>query len=109
MAVGMTITVITACMGKRRGDGDLKRYLETNTVFYDPDNVPDSQQWIVIDTMMPIGMGAAGCRLWRNAGAWKPLRPPNNLSIPGRYAMHAFLKCALFMAALVTNWRWCNA
>ena len=98
MAVGMIITVITACMGK--GPGDLKRYLETNTVFYDPDNVPDSQQWTVIDTMMPIGMGAAGCRLWRNAGAWDPLRPPNNLSIPGRYAMHAFLKCALFLAAL---------
>ena len=53
MAVGMTITVITTCMGKRRGDGDLKRYLETNTVFYDPDNVPDSQLWTGIDTMIP--------------------------------------------------------
>ena len=44
MAVGMIITVVTACMGKRRGDGDLKRYLETNTetntVFYDPETFP---------------------------------------------------------------------
>ena len=90
MAVGMVITVAAAYLEKRSADGDddasLKRYLETNTVFYvavavliaflwnwfshlDPDNVPDGQLWIVIDTMMPIVMGVAGCRLWRNAGS----------------------------------------
>ena len=90
MAVGMIIIVIAAYVEKRRTDGepdaDLKRYLETNTVFYgavaifivffwnwfsnlDPDNVPDGQLWIVIDTMMPIVMGVAGCRLWRSGNA----------------------------------------
>ena len=90
VGAGMIITVIAAYVEKRRTDGDadagLKRYLETNAVFYgavaifivfywnwfsnlDPDNVPDGQLWIVIDTMMPIVMGVAGCRLWRNAEA----------------------------------------
>ncbi len=90
MGAGMIITVIAAYLEKQRSDRDagpdLKRYLETNAVFYgavaifivffwnwfsslDPDNAPDGQMWIVIDTMMPIVMGVAGCRLWRNAGA----------------------------------------
>ncbi len=92
MGAGMIITVTAAYLEKRRSDGDagndLKRYLETNAVFYgavaifivffwnwfsslDPDNVPDGQLWIVINTLMPIVMGVAGCRLWRNAGDQK--------------------------------------
>jgi hypothetical protein len=88
MAVAMLITLAAACAEKRRIDGDretdLKRYLEANTVFYgavavfilyfwnwfsslSPNNVPDSQFWVVIDILMPIVMGVAGCRMWRNA------------------------------------------
>ena len=95
MAAGIIITVITTFLEKRSktpdlelGDAnaDLKRYLEVNTVFYgavvvfilyfwnwfsllDPDNSPDGQFWVVIDTLMPIVMGVAGCRLWRNASS----------------------------------------
>ena len=88
MAAGIIITVAAAFVEKRRvdGDADLKRYLGANTVFYsavaifivffwnwfsslDPDNSPDGQFWVVIDTLMPIVMGVAGCRLWRNSGA----------------------------------------
>ena len=88
MAVAMLITLAAAYAEKRRVDGDretdLKRYLEANTVFYgavalfilyfwnwfsslSPNNVPDSQFWVVIDTLMPIVMGVTGCRMWRNA------------------------------------------
>ncbi len=88
MAAGMIVTVIAAYLEKRRADGnpdaDLKCYLETNALFYgaialfivffwnwfsnlDPDNAPDGQFWVVIDTLMPIVMGVAGFRLWRNA------------------------------------------
>ena len=96
MGAGMIITMAAAYVEKRRtdGDADLKRYEETNAVFYgsvaifivfywnwlsnlDPDNVPDGQLWIVIDTMMPIVMGVDGCRLWRKAGDQEsPSAPP---------------------------------
>ena len=88
MAAAMLITLAAAYAEKRRIDGDsgadLKRYLEANTVFFaavavfilyfwnwfsalSPNNVPDGRFWAVIDTTMPIVMGVAGCRLWRNA------------------------------------------
>ena len=86
MAVGMVLTLAVGYAEKRRVDGDgsadLKRYLEANTVFYgtaavfimffwnwfsslSPNNQPDGQLWIVIDTLMPIVMGVTGCRVWR--------------------------------------------
>ena len=77
--------------GVSDGDGsaDLKRYLEANTVFYgtaavfilffwnwfsslSPNNQPDGQLWIVIDTLMPIVTGVTGCRMWRNVEAYLP-------------------------------------
>ena len=88
MAVAMLITLAAAYAEKRRIDrdsgADLKRYLEANTIFFaavavfilyfwnwfsslSPNNAPDPQFWVVIDTAMPIVMGVAGCRLWRNA------------------------------------------
>ena len=87
MAVGMVLTLATSYAAKRRVDGDgsadLKRYVGANTVFYgtvavfilffwnwfsslSPNNDPDGQLWIVIDTLMPIVMGVTGCRMWRS-------------------------------------------
>jgi hypothetical protein len=89
MAVGMVITVAASYVEKRRMDGDsasdVKSYLGANTVFYaaaavfmlffwnwfsslSPDNHPDGQFWVVIDTLMPIVMGVTGCRMWCRAG-----------------------------------------
>ena len=88
MAVGIVITLAASYVAKRRVDGDgsadLKRSLEANAVFYltavvfmlffwnwfsalSPNNLPDGQYWVVIDTLMPIVMGVTGCRMWRNA------------------------------------------
>ena len=88
MAAAMLITLAASYTEKRHIDSesgaDLKRYLEANTVFFaavalfilyfwnwfsslSPNNVPDAQFWVVIDTTMPIIVGVAGCRLWRNA------------------------------------------
>ena len=85
MAVGMVITVIASYVQKRRvdadGSSDVKRYLEANAVFYlavvvfiiffwnwfsdlSPNNAPDGQYWVVVDTLMPIVMGVTGCRMW---------------------------------------------
>ena len=93
MAVGMVFTLVASYAEKRRVDGggsaDLKRYLEANTVFYgtaavfilffwnwfsslSPNNQPDGQLWIVIDTLMPIVTGVTGCRMWRNVEAYLP-------------------------------------
>ena len=90
MAVGMVFTLAASYAEKRRIDGDgsadLKRYLEANTVFYgaiavfilfmwnwfsslSPNNEADGQFWTVVDTLMPIVMGVAGCRMWRNVDA----------------------------------------
>ena len=90
MSAGMLITLAAAYAEKRRIDGDseadMKGYLEANVVFYgavavfilyfwnwfsslSPNNVPDGQFWVVIDTSMPIVMGVAGCRLWRRASS----------------------------------------
>ncbi len=87
MAVGMVITLAASYAQKRRVDGeasaDLKRYLGANTVFYaavamfilffwnwfsalSPNNQPDGQYWVVIDTLMPIVMGVTGCRTWHS-------------------------------------------
>ena len=86
MAVGMVIALAGSYVEKRRVDGDgsadLKRYLEANAVFYgavavfilffwnwfsslSPNNEADGQFWAVIDTLMPIVMGVAGCRMSR--------------------------------------------
>ena len=88
MAVGIVITLAASYVAKRRVDGDgsadLKSSLEANAVFYltavvfmlffwnwfsalSPNNLPDGQYWVVIDTLMPIVMGVTGCRMWRNA------------------------------------------
>ena len=88
MTVGIVITLAASYVAKRRIDGDssadLKRYFEANIVFYatavvfmlyfwnwfsalSPNNLPDGQYWVVIDTLMPIVMGVTGCRMWRNA------------------------------------------
>ncbi len=85
MAVGMVITVIASYVQKRRvdadGSSDVKRYLEANAVFYlavvvfiiffwnwfsdlSPNNAPDGQYWVVVDTLMPIVMGVTGCRMY---------------------------------------------
>ena len=85
MAVGMVITVIASYIQKRRvdadGSSDIKRYLEANAVFYlavvvfiiffwnwfsdlSPNNQPDGQYWVVVDTLMPIVMGLTGRRMW---------------------------------------------
>ena len=85
MAVGMVITVIASYVQKRRvdadGSSDVKRYLEANAVFYlavvvfliffwnwfsdlSPNNAPDGQFWVVVDTLMPIVMGVTGCRMY---------------------------------------------
>ena len=114
MGAGMIITMPAAYVEKRPTDGDadadLKRYLETNAVFYgavaifivfywnwfsnmDPDNVPDGQLWIVIDTMMPVVMGVAGCRLWRKVGAQGSFWPHPSLDTPERHAGPALSKC----------------
>ena len=87
MAVGIVLTLAASYAEKRRVDGDgsadLKRYLEANAAFYgtaavlilffwnwfsflSPNNQPDGQLWIVIDTLMPIVMGVTACRMWRN-------------------------------------------
>ena len=87
MAAGMLITVAAAYAEKRRvdGDGDLRRYLEANVLFYaavaliivffwnwfsnlSPNNAPDGQFWVVIDTLMPIVVGVTGCRMLKQAG-----------------------------------------
>ena len=88
MAVGIVITLAASYVAKRHVDGDgsadLKSSLEANAVFYltavvfmlffwnwfsalSPNNLPDGQYWVVIDTLMPIVMGVTGCRMWRNA------------------------------------------
>ncbi len=88
MTVGIVITLAASYVAKRRVDGDgsadLKSSLEANAVFYltavvfmlffwnwfsalSPNNLPDGQYWVVIDTLMPIVMGVTGCRMWRNA------------------------------------------
>ena len=85
MAVGMVITVVASYIQKRRvdadGSSDIKRYLEANAVFYlavvvfiiffwnwfsdlSPNNQPDGQYWVVVDTLMPIVMGLTGRRMW---------------------------------------------
>lgn len=85
MAAGMVITVVASYIQKRRvdadGSSDIKRYLEANAVFYlavvvfiiffwnwfsdlSPNNQPDGQYWVVVDTLMPIVMGLTGCRMW---------------------------------------------
>ena len=85
MAVGMLITVIASYVQKRRvdadGSSDVRRYLEANAVFYvavvvfliffwnwfsdlSPNNAPDGQFWVVVDTLMPIVMGVTGCRMY---------------------------------------------
>ncbi len=84
MAAGMLITVAAAYMEKRRvdGEGDLRRYVEANVLFYaavalllvffwnwfsnlSPNNEPDGQFWVVVDTLMPIVVGVTGCRMLR--------------------------------------------
>ena len=90
MAVGMVITVVAGYILKRRvdadGSSDVKRYLEANAVFYlalvvfliffwnwfsdlSPNNAPDGQFWVVVDTLMPIVMGLTGCRIWACANS----------------------------------------
>lgn len=85
MAVGMVITVIASYVQKRRvdadGSADVKRYLESNAVFYlavvvfliffwnwfsnlSSNNEADGQYWVVVDTLMPIVMGVTGCRMY---------------------------------------------
>ena len=90
MAVGMIIAVVAGYAEKRRLDGggpsDLKDWLGANALFYGaaalllvffwnwfsnlaPNAEADGQFWAIIDTTMPLVLGAAGCRLWRNAGS----------------------------------------
>ena len=90
MAVGIVITAAAGYVEKRRVGGEgvenLKQYIRANAVFYtsvavlilffwnwfsnlSPNNSPDSQVWIFVDTMMPIVVGVTGCRVWRCAGA----------------------------------------
>ena len=87
MAVGMIIALAFSYWDKRRADGDgsadIKRWLGANTVFFatvvvfllffwnwfslrSPNAEADGQFWVVIDTLMPVVMGVAGCRMWRN-------------------------------------------
>ena len=88
MAVALVFTILTAYHIKRFVDGDesadLKQYIRSNTLFYvtvivfltffhnwfsllaNPDG-PDGQLWIFIDTVLPIVVGIAGCRLWNTA------------------------------------------
>ncbi len=85
MAVGIAITVAATYMEKRRVDGsvDMKSYVEANVLFYaavalflvffwnwfsdlSPNNEPDGQYWVVVDTLMPIVMGVTGCRMLRH-------------------------------------------
>ena len=89
MGVGIAIALIGSFAEKRRMDGDssadVKQWLGANAVFYGvaaifivffwnwfsnlaPNPEPDGQFWVVIDTLMPLVMGAAGCRMWRSAG-----------------------------------------
>ncbi len=85
MAAGIVLTVAATYIAKRRADGsdDLRRYVETNLLFYSavalllvffwnwfsnlsPNNSPDGQFWVVIDTLMPIVSGVTGCRMLRH-------------------------------------------
>ena len=85
MAVGMVIALAASYVEKSRvgGSGDLKRYVEANVLFYaavalflvffwnwfsdlSPKNEPDGQYWVIVDTLMPIVMGVAGCRMLRH-------------------------------------------
>lgn len=89
MAVGIVITTAVTFRAKRFVDADdsadLKRYLRASVLFYvsalvlmvffwnwfsdlSPDNSPDGQFWVVVDTVMPLVTGATGCRLWQLAG-----------------------------------------
>ena len=85
MAVGMVIALAASYVEKSRvgGSVDLKRYVEANVLFYaavalflvffwnwfsdlSPNNEPDGQYWVIVDTLMPIVMGVAGCRMLRH-------------------------------------------
>ncbi len=89
MAVGILITTVVTFRAKRQVDADdsadLKQYLRASVLFYgsalvlmvffwnwfsnlSPNNSPDGQFWVLIDTVMPLVTGATGCRLWQLAG-----------------------------------------
>ena len=85
IAPAVLVTLGASYAVKRRFDGegsaDLRRYLETNVVFYGsvaasiiyfwnwflsltPGNVPDGQFWSVLGAALPILMVVAGLRVW---------------------------------------------
>ena len=89
MAAGIVITTLVTFRAKRSVDADdsadLKRYLRASVLFYvsalvlmvffwnwfsdlSPDNSPDGQFWVFVDTVLPLVTGATGCRLWQLAG-----------------------------------------
>ena len=85
IAPAVLVTLAASYFSKRRFDGegsaDLRRYLETNVVFYGsaaasiiyfwnwfltltPGNVADGQFWSVLGAALPILMVVAGLRVW---------------------------------------------
>lgn len=89
MAVAVAVALVGSYTEKRGVDSDtsadVKNWLGANAVFFSvaaifivffwnwfsdlaPNHEPDGQFWVVIDTLMPLAIGAAGCRMWRTAG-----------------------------------------
>lgn len=88
MAAGFAIALLATFREKRRADAgsDLREFLTANFCFYlavglalaflwnavqigwaTGDQSPDSQVWVVIDTVLPPLFAAVGIRLWRAA------------------------------------------
>ena len=86
MAPAVVVTLAASFAEKRRTDrddgADIRRYLEANVLFYgtiavfiiyfwnwfsslSPINTPDGQFWSILGAAMPIVIGVAGWRLWR--------------------------------------------
>ncbi len=85
IAPAVLVTLAASYLSKRRfdsgGSTDIRRYLETNAVFYgsvaasiiyfwnwflvlSPGNVADGQFWSVLGAALPILMVVAGLRVW---------------------------------------------
>ncbi len=86
MGAGMIIAVVAAYAEKRRmdaaGSTELRDWIGVNVLFFSaaalfilffwnwfsslaPNADADGDFWVVIDTLTPLVMGVAGCRLWR--------------------------------------------